>query len=237
MRLRVWSDPLEFSGFQSAIRSLDQSISDSQIRTLFIQLRNEHGQVEISELIRNFTGQSYETVDFRNKILKVMYHDIFPAKEDELISRLQEQDKDNFGLVNEVQLLTALKAVVKSVSQTDLERFVRFLDKDKLGKLNYMDFIKRMCKVSNKNHNPFRSIISRISFFLKQNNITIANLLKRLSSATEIQPSSNMYLIPLRIFAEFLKQKVEKKKEIKELEHFALLLDVDKDGFISEADL
>jgi Ca2+-binding EF-hand superfamily protein len=100
-----------------------------------------------------------------------------------------------------------------------------------------MDFVRRMCKVSNRNHNPFRSIISRISFFLKQNNISIGNLLKRLSTASEPQPNLPIFLIPLRVFAEFLKQKVEKKKEIKELEHFTMMLDVDKDGFISEADL
>jgi Ca2+-binding EF-hand superfamily protein len=72
----------------------------------------------------------------------------------------------NQGLVNESQLLTALKAVVTSVSHADLERLVRYIEKDKLGRLNYMEFMQRMCKISNKNHNPFRSIISRLSFFL-----------------------------------------------------------------------
>lgn len=191
--------------------------------------------MEVPELIRNFTGQAYETVDFRNKVFKLMYHDIFPAKEDELIALLQEQDKDNFGLVNEQQLLTALKAVVKSVPVADIERLVRYLEKDKLGKLNYMDFISKMCKVSNRNHNPFKSIISRISFFLKQNSISIASLLKRLALASDAPAS--VVGIPLRVFAEFLKQKVEKKKDLSELERFTSLLDVDKDGLITEADI
>lgn len=92
MKLRVWSDPLDQASFQKAIRNLDQSISDSQIRSLFIQLRNSSGLVEVPELIRNFTGQAFETVDFRNKIFKLIYHDVFPAKEEELIALLQEQD-------------------------------------------------------------------------------------------------------------------------------------------------
>jgi Ca2+-binding EF-hand superfamily protein len=189
----------------------------------------------VPELIRNFTGQAYETVDFRNKIFKLIYHDVYPAKEEELIALLQEQDNDNFGLINEAQLLTALKAVVKSVPVTDLERLVRYLEKDKLGKLNYMEFIQKMCKVSNRNHNPFKSIISRISFFLKQNSISIGNLLKRLAIASD--SSSQVIGIPIRVFAEFLKQKVEKKKDLAELERFTTLLDVDKDGLITEADL
>jgi Ca2+-binding EF-hand superfamily protein len=69
---------------------------------------------------------------------------------------------------------------------------------------------------------------------LKQNNITAANLLKRLNQSNE-DPTN--VLIPTNVFAEFMKQKVEKKKEISELEHYAALLDIDKDGFISEADL
>lgn len=92
----------------------------------------------------------------------MLYTDIFPNKEDQLVSSLQEQDTKNHGRVNDVQLLAALNPLVKSVSKTDLERFVRFLEKDKFNTLNYMDFVQRMCKVSNRNHNPFRSIISRI---------------------------------------------------------------------------
>lgn len=90
-----------------------------------------------------------------------------PDKEELLVSALQEQDSGNLGLINDMGLLAALKTVVKSISQNDLERFVRFLEKDKLGKLNYMDFVTRMCKVANRNHNPFKSVVSRISFFLK----------------------------------------------------------------------
>lgn len=86
----------------------------------------------------------------------------------------------------------------------DLERLVRYLEKDKLGKLNYMDFIQKVCKVSNRNHNPFKSIISRISFFLKQNSISISALLKRLAFTHEAN-SPQVIGIPLRVFAEFLK--------------------------------
>jgi Ca2+-binding EF-hand superfamily protein len=39
------------------------------------------------------------------------------------------------------------------------------------------------------------------------------------------------------VFAEFLKQKVEKKKDINELERFTTMIDIDKDGFVSEADV
>jgi hypothetical protein len=39
-------------------------------------------------MVRNFTGQPFETVDFRNKIFKQLYAEIFPDKEEQLISLL-----------------------------------------------------------------------------------------------------------------------------------------------------
>lgn len=93
---------------------------------------------------------------------------------------LQDADEGNVGFISGQALLNVLTKVVKKLTSEELERFVRFLDKDKLGRINYMDFLAKVCKVSNKNHNPFKSVISRLSYFLKQNNITAVALLKRL---------------------------------------------------------
>ena len=41
----------------------------------------------------------------------------------------------------------------------------------------------------------------------------------------------------MEVFAEFLKQKVEKKRSLSELERYAALIDVDKDGVITEQDI
>ena len=72
--------------------------------------------------------------------------------------------------------------MIKNVSSDDLERFVRFLEKDKLGRLSYTDFLAKMTKTTNKNHNPFRSMVNRMAFFLKQNKITAHELIKRLNA-------------------------------------------------------
>lgn len=118
-------------------------------------------------LVRNFTGKSYETVDFRNKIYKKCYAEIYPNNEEKIIQLLQEQDVTNCGIISGASLLTVLQKVIKNVSKDDLDRFVRFLEKDKLGKLSYTDFLKKMQKTGNKNHNPFKTLINRLAFFLK----------------------------------------------------------------------
>ena len=116
---------------------------------------------------------------------------------------------------------------------------MRFLDKDKLGRINYMDFLGKVCKVANKNHNPFKSIVSRLSYFLKQNNISSNALLRRLSAATpqNTEAAPGVIGIPTNLFAEFLKQKVEKKRNYEELCKYSNMLDVDKDGFVTEHDI
>lgn len=85
MKLRVWDNPLDLNGFTKALHNLDKSLSDSQIRALFAQLKNSDSLVEVPNLVRNFTGKQYETVDFRNKIYKQLYTDIYPQNEDRVI--------------------------------------------------------------------------------------------------------------------------------------------------------
>ena len=138
MKLRVWDNPLDNQAFHQALRNLDNSISDVQIRALFVSLKNDSSKVPVDALVRNLTGKPYETVDFRNQIYKKLYAEIYPDKEEALITQLQEQDTQNAGLVDGGGLLKVLVKNITTVPREDLERFIRFLDKDKLGLLNYI---------------------------------------------------------------------------------------------------
>ena len=88
MKLRVWGNPLDSKSFHTAMRNLDQSMSDVQIRALFAQLRNEDGTVPIPDLVRNLTGKAYETADFRNATYKKIYSEVYPAREAEILALL-----------------------------------------------------------------------------------------------------------------------------------------------------
>ena len=56
-----------------------------QARSLFSTLKNKDGKVDIHILVRNLTGKAFETVDFRNKIFKTIYAEVFPHKEDKMM--------------------------------------------------------------------------------------------------------------------------------------------------------
>ena len=83
---------------------------------------------------------------------------------------LEDSDPLNDGRVEPQGLKVALIKLLKTVDSDTIERFVRFLDKDKFGKIKYMDFLHRMNEVSNRNHNPFKSIVQRLQYFLDSNN-------------------------------------------------------------------
>lgn len=85
MKLRVWDDALDRQAFYKAMRNLDPSISDVQIKAIFSQLKNDSDVIPVCDLIRNFTGQPYETVDYRNAMFKKVYEQIYPHREEEII--------------------------------------------------------------------------------------------------------------------------------------------------------
>jgi len=144
----------------------------------------------------------------------------------------------NDGKVEPQGLKFALQKVLKKVDEESIDRFIRFLDKEKSGKINYMGFLKRMAEVSNREHNPFKSVIERIAYFIEQNKQTPFNLLKRLAQkrSADVQVPSEE-AVPLNVFEGFLKAKIDKKRDSSQLRKFAFMIDIDKDGFITEMDL
>jgi Ca2+-binding EF-hand superfamily protein len=141
MQLKPWDAAMDLAKLRKVIRNLDQSIGDSQITALFKSLKNRSETVEVETLIQNFTGKPYETVEFRDKIFKVVYNEIYPNNEDKLIQMLSDKDVGNEGKVNQRQLFDVLNKIIKSVKSEDIERFVRFLETDSTGQVTYMEFI------------------------------------------------------------------------------------------------
>ena len=88
----------------------------------------------------------------------------------------------------------------------DVERYVRFLEVDSLNKISYLKYIEELSTNVNRNHNAFRAIINRLAYFLQHNNVSPADLLARISQGNDA--------ISVSKFAEFLKQKVDKKAEL-----------------------
>lgn len=72
---------------------------------------------------------------------------------------LEEADPLNDGKIDPSAFKVALLKVTDDVDQDTLDRFVRFLDRDTSGKVDYIAFLEKMTDVSNRDHNPFKSVV------------------------------------------------------------------------------
>ena len=134
---------------------------------------------------------------------------------------------------------TALNKVLKgAIDEDSVDRFIRFLDKDRSGKIKFMDFLNRMAEVSNRDHNPFRSVVQRVAYFIQSNQQTPNSVLRRLmAKASPGDLLNDQIAVSVDLFAEFLKSKIDKKRQVGELRQYAHYIDIDKDGYVSEIDL
>jgi len=112
---------------------------------------------------------------------------------------LEEVDPLNDGRVEPQGLKSVLMKVV-SLDEDSIDRFIRFLDKDRAGKINYMEFLGRMGEVSNKDHNPFKSLVQRLAFFIESNKQTINSILRRLMSKSQA-PLADLVAVSNETFA------------------------------------
>lgn len=79
MKLRIWDDPLDYPKFVKAIRSLDTSLTDVQLRALAKSLKNSKNLVEVPVLVNNLIGKDHQTVDFRDKLYKRLFSEILES--------------------------------------------------------------------------------------------------------------------------------------------------------------
>lgn len=151
------------------------------------------------------------------------------GKEEMFLTILEQSDSKSDGKVVPDTLEKIIKRVTggaqSKFSIIDIRKFVRQLTRDRDQKISYVDLMDKICAQGNKEHNPFKTIVSRIKFFLESNNLSIEALVKRLQD-----PGTN--LVSIDKFADFLSMKIDKKRPREILHTFSEYIDVDKDGSI-----
>jgi len=92
MSLRVWDNPIDFAKFSDCIRKLDPSLGDAQLRVMAKLLKNKDNKIEIPTLVSNLSGKDFETIDYRNKIFKKIYQQIYPNNETQFLKLMEDAD-------------------------------------------------------------------------------------------------------------------------------------------------
>lgn len=75
-----------------------------------------------------------------------------------------------------------------------------------------------MSEVSNRDHNPFKSVLQRVAYFIESNKQTVSTILRRLmAKCGQSDLLEGTVAVSVRVFAEFMKSKIDKKRSIGEL--------------------
>lgn len=184
--LRLLDDPLDFKQFESGIKWFDPRMSDLQLQRLFTKLKDPAlNKVPVRKFLHNLTGTELDTVDAQKWMFKELYERIYNHnKSSEFLKIMEKADQNNDGLLSPMQVGFFLKYITggedSPFSDGQIEKFVRQLPKDKQNKIVYVDFIKQLETMGNRNHNPIRKIVKNIKEFMDTNGITVTELLQRI---------------------------------------------------------
>jgi Ca2+-binding EF-hand superfamily protein len=135
-----------------------------------------------------------------------------------------------------------LGSCIKVVSGTEIEKYVKTLDTDQKGRINYQ---KLILKLENPKTNfPLKALAVRLTVFMQQNGMTAKALLDKLietknsSKTNKARNKATTDQISTNFFAKFIKAKVDKKRTLEELKEIVdASIDMDKDGCIGLSDL
>ena len=123
--------------------------------------------VEIPVLVANLTGEDQETVDFRNKMLALIYQHLQrTGQEKRLMKLFEELDETSDGSLDPHDFKKALRKVNLDTPNIDLEQFIRFLEKTKKRRIDYLKFMNMVKLKGNKNYNPFKTVVQRLAVFM-----------------------------------------------------------------------
>ena len=132
---------------------------------------------------------------------------------------LEQDDEKNNGKIEPNLLERAIKRATgdanSKYSINEIRKFVRQLPRDGDQKVSYLDLIEKLQGLGNKTHNLFKDLVSRLKFFVEANNLSFLGLLRRYENPAQ---SSK---VPVEDFAKFMKEKINKKLSIAQLENLS----------------
>ena len=67
-KLRVWDLPLNYTQFKEALLRLDPTLVEADMKRMAKELKNDKDLVDVGILMKNLTGEYFETIDYSKKV-------------------------------------------------------------------------------------------------------------------------------------------------------------------------
>lgn len=212
--------------FAMALQRLDRTLTPSKAAELAIGACGSKGWIDVQDLllhlsldVMDYSGNWNETI--LKKIEQKITHN--PSK---LMKLFEDRDLKHSGKLALADFQDCIYNADLGLKNVEIERLARILDREGSRLVDYVDFLEKMRCPGKPKADLMRSSVDRLIIFIRQNELNVPQLLKRLKEPVSIEK-----------FTDFLASKVHKRQDRVALSEVAAKLDINRDGFISEDDL
>ena len=139
---------------------------------------------------------------------------------------MEEADSKNIGKLDLVKFQECIFKANLGLDSIEIERLGRVLDRKNNLTVDYNEFLENLEGPNLPPPDPLKATAARLQMFLRQNDLTANQLLKKLGGRVGIEK-----------FSSFLRKKVQKKFSAQLLDEIAEKFDVNKDGVIDINDM
>jgi Ca2+-binding EF-hand superfamily protein len=212
--------------FAMALQRLDHTLTPAKAAELALGACGAKGWIDVQDLLLHLSLDVMDySGDWNEMILKKIEQKI-TKHPDQLMKLFEERDITHTGKLALADFQDCIYDARLGLRNIEIERLARILDRDGSRRVDYVDFIDKMRAPGKPKVDLMRSTADRLVIFIKQNELSIPQLLSRLKEPVSVSK-----------FSAFLKSKVHKSKDQGDLSDVAARFDINQDGVISEDDL
>lgn len=209
-----------------ALRRMDPTITVTNAVNMARTAAGNKGYIDVQDFLAQISQTPEEFQgNWKEQILRKIQNKV-KGNILQLRSVLESADHKNTGKLDLVKFQECIYRADLGLESIEIERLGRVLDRKNNLTVDYNEFLDNLEGPNLPPQDPLRSTAARLQVFLRQNELSANQLLKKLGIRVSIPKFSN-----------FLKKKVQKKFNEALLDEVASKFDVNKDGFIDIYDL
>ncbi|OMJ86438.1 hypothetical protein SteCoe_12017 [Stentor coeruleus] len=217
---------LTIEEMSDALRRMDPTLTVTNAVNMARSAAGSKGYIDVQDFLAQLSQQPEEFQgNWKEQILRKIQNKI-KGNVDNLRKILEDADEKNTGKLELVKFQECIYKAGLGLDSIEIERLGRVLDRKSNLKVDINEFLDNLEGPNLPPQDPLKSTATRLQIFLKQNDLTTNQLLKKLGTRVSVDK-----------FADFLRKKVQKKFSQELLDDVAEKFDVNKDGFVDMNDI
>ena len=210
----------------SLLQRLNSRLTPSKSFQIASSILRNRTEIPVSELISQISNRNSElTIDWLDRIYRKIRRKL-NGQTMKLRNRMEKKDGKKTGRLTLEGFAQCLQEEGLGLEQGEVQRLLKILDPRDIRIIDYLSFLDNLTGPEFIPTDPLRATTDRLQAYMRQNGLSIEQLLTSLGGS-----------VPILTFANFLRSKVQKRISVQEMTEIASKMDHNKDGFIDWNDL